>query len=405
MIPPRADVVVAGGGTAGIAAAVAAARAGAETLLIERAGGLGGMAFSALVHTLCGLYRLRADACAPLEFANTGFPREFAERLIAGGAACAPVRMGRLDVLPHRPVGLARMADRITAGQPRLRVFFHTDIVSVSAGGGRVAGVRVQCRGREQEVEAGALVDASGDAGVSVMAGAGFEIAPEERLQRPAYIFGLGGVAAGAVGERERLRLAGAISSGVSSGRLPAEMLGVSFRQGLSPGEVWASIDQDPSPYDPCSPECLTGIEREGRRLADELVGFLRENAGGFSHAYAAAMPACAGIRESRRVTGEACLTAEAILLGTACDDPAAVASWPLELRETAKGPRLKFPEGDRMAGIPRGCLVARGFVNLFVAGRCISCTHDAQASIRVTGTCMATGEAAGRAAAAALTT
>ena len=118
MTPRKVDVLVIGGGTAGIAAAVAAARDGAQTLLVEQNGSLGGMASGAFVHTLCGLYRLRDDATQTLEFANPGFAQEFSTRLLAIGGARGPVRMGRLDVLPHSPLALAFLADQITGNLP-----------------------------------------------------------------------------------------------------------------------------------------------------------------------------------------------------------------------------------------------------------------------------------------------
>ena len=105
-------------------------------------------------------------------------------------------------------------------------------------------------------------------------------------------------------------------------------------------------------------------------------------------------------MRESRRWLGQARLTGEDVLSGRRFDDEIALATWPLELRETAKGAKLRFPENDLPAGIPLGSLRAAGDDRLFVAGRCLSCDHEAQASIRVMGTCFATGQAAGLAAA-----
>jgi hypothetical protein len=397
----RCDVLVAGGGTAGLGAAVAAARAGAETLLVERRSGLGGMAFSALVHTMCGLYTLRSDEAAPLEFANPGLPREVAERLLACGGARSPVRMGRLDVLPHRPAALAFVADQLVAETRGLRVLLHTEITAMEKREpDSLAGARAFCRGEFLEVEARAVVDCTGDAEAAALAGAAFETAPAAGLQRPAWIFGVCGVAPGALAGNARLALAHAVASAVSDGRLPAEALGTAFREGVSSGEGWGTIDLQADPYDPCSPECLTRLETLGRRTAFALLEFLKTSVPGFENSHPGPMPAQAGIRESRRIVGRAQLTGDDILQGRANSDPAAFAAWPLELRETAKGPKFLFPEENRSAAIPLGCLRARDFENLFMAGRCLSATHEAQASIRVTGTCLATGEAAGKAAA-----
>ncbi|MFM8830078.1 MAG: FAD-dependent oxidoreductase [Spartobacteria bacterium] len=400
-VSEKIDTLVVGGGTAGIAAAVSAARSGARALLLERRSALGGMASNALVHTLCGLYLLRRDETLPLAYANEGFPREFAERLIAAGGASAPARMGKLDVLPHRPAALAAVADEITRRTSNLSVLLHTDLTGIESASGQIQAARFHSRGSVFEVEVKSLIDASGDAEAAALAGADFECAPPDRLQRPAYIFGIGGADEDALEADARLKLAHLLSGAVTSGLLPPEALGVAFRYGMSQSEIWATLDLQADPYDPCSPECLTRVESCGRRMALEIIRFLRSHAAGFENSRITCTPAQAGIRESRRVSGLACLTEEDILQGRPVENPAALACWPLELRENANGPRFRFPVENRPAGISLDCLRSRTFENLFVAGRCISCTHEAQASIRVTGTCLATGEAAGKAAAA----
>lgn len=399
--PQKIDTLVVGGGTAGIAAAVSASRMGAKTLLVERRSALGGMASNALVHTLCGLYLLRDDETRPLAYSNEGFPREFAESLIAAGGASAPMRMGKLDVLPHRPIALAAVADDITRRTPNLTVLLHTDLTGIESASGQIQAAHLQSRGSVFEVEVKSLIDASGDAEAAALAGAEFECAPPDRLQRPAYIFGIGGADESALEGDARLKLAHHLSGAVTSGYLPPEALGVAFRYGMSQSEIWATLDLQADPYDPCSPECLTRVESCGRRVALEIIRFLRSHAAGFENSRIICTPAQAGIRESRRVLGVGCLTEEDILQGRTGKEPVAFASWPLELRENAKGPRFRFPVENRPTGISLDCLRSRTFENLFVAGRCISCTHEAQASIRVTGTCLATGEAAGKAAAA----
>jgi hypothetical protein len=107
-------------------------------------------------------------------------------------------------------------------------------------------------------------------------------------------------------------------------------------------------------------------------------------------------------VRESRRVMGLMELTENDILTGARFEDEVAFSSWPIELRETARGPKFRFPHENRSCGIPLRCLQSRSIQNLFMAGRCISATHEAQAALRVIGTGMAMGEAAGKAAAQA---
>jgi hypothetical protein len=388
------DVLVAGGGSAGIAAAVAAARMGARTVLVERHGFLGGMAPAALVHSICGLYRLPSGDSGP-EPANEGFAKEFAARLLASGGASGPELMGRLYVLLQRPAAFARLADAMARENPLLEVRLHTEIIAAGET------VSLSCRGSAEEVRPRVLVDATGDAALAVMRGAPCEMEDGAHLQRPAYIFALGGVDVAAADDDARLRLAQRIAQAVKNGALSGAALGAHLRASGQAGEVFVTIDLAGGPdFNPLDPSCLTRLEMDGREVADQLGGFLRAEIPGFSRSYIAAWPTRMGVRESRRVVGRYRIEAEDIEDGAQFEDAVAFAAWPMELRETARGPRWRFPAGRQPCGIPLRALRAKDDDALFVAGRCVSCAHEAQASLRVIGTCMATGEAAGLAAA-----
>jgi hypothetical protein len=392
------DVLVVGGGSAGLAAAVTAARTGARTLLLERYGYLGGMGTASLVHTFCGLYLLREEPGAVL--ANPGFATEMAERMMAA-TGLGPVRMGRVDVLPQHPVEFVRIADEITAAESSLETLFHTEVLAVRREGGRWH-VTVGGRGGVRDISATALVDASGDAVVAGFLGDGADMTDSPRLQRPAYVFGIQGMAG--FDDAARLHTAGWIVEGVRKGVLPKGAMGLSFRASGRAGEIFGSLDltggESVSAYDPLDPRCLSSLESGGRKTAGEVLRFLSRSSEGWRDAYISQWPVRAGVRESRRWIGEYVLTGEDLLEGRRFDDEVALATWPMELRETVKGPKLRHPRGNRPAGIPLRCLQPRGIPGLFVAGRCLSADHEAQASIRVMGTCFATGGAAGRAAA-----
>jgi hypothetical protein len=127
-----------------------------------------------------------------------------------------------------------------------------------------------------------------------------------------------------------------------------------------------------------------------------ELHRFVRAEVPALADAQLAAFPARVGVRESRRVRGESVITEDDVLRGNAHADAVALGTWPVELREKPTGPRWRFPEALRPTQIPLGALKAAHLENLWVAGRCLSCDHAAQAALRVIGTCLATGEAAG---------
>jgi hypothetical protein len=303
--------------------------------------------------------------------------------------------MGRVNVLLQRPAAFAALADTMVRQTPGLNLRLHTEIIGA---GDRLT---LNCRGKIEQVKAKVMVDATGDAILAALRGAPCEMVDGGRLQRPAYIFALGGVAPQALEDEARLRLAQRITHGIKEGRLPGAALGAHLRASGQAGEAYVTIDLPGGPgFDPLDPECLTRLELEGRDLAGRVSRFFREEAEGFAASYIAAWPSRVGVRESRQIAGLYRLQTEDIEKGRQFPDQVAAAAWPIELRETASGPRLRYPTGALPAGIPLRALQARDDTTLFMAGRCISCSHEAQASVRVIGTCLATGEAAGIAAA-----
>jgi len=391
------DLAVVGGGSAGLAAAVTAARGGARTLLVESYGYLGGMGTVSLVHTFCGLYLLRGQPGAVL--ANPGFSEEMATRMIAA-TGIGPIRMGRLDVLPQHPVEFVRIADEMVAAEADLEVRFHSKVTALAREG---SGWRMQIGGRAQvqSVAAARLIDASGDAVVADLLGGGSVMVDAPRLQRPAYVFGVHCHAL--LDDAFKLQMAGRIVEGIKAGEVPAAAMGITFRASGRSGEFFASLDltggETVADFAPLDSVCLTQLEIAGRQTASAVLRWLSSRCDEWRGAYISQWPVRAGIRESRRWIGESVLTGDQILAGERFPDEIALATWPMEFREDAKGPKLRYPRADRPTGIPLGCLRPLGIENLWIAGRCISADHQAQASIRVMGTCFATGEAAGKAA------
>jgi len=390
----RYDVVVAGGGSAGLAAAVSSARRGAKTLLIERHNVLGGQAPLALIHSVCGLYRLATDS-EPL-VANHGFPMEWAGRLMRAGAASGPARLGRVWVLLTQPRAIPDVAAALVRETPHLDVRLDAPLAGADDGELSI----VSTRGTEK-VRASTMVDATGDAALAALLGAPCEQAPPSQLQRPAFIVALAEVDAAPLEGDGPLRLAHRLAHAVREGRLPAGALGASFRAAITSGEAFLTIDLDGGDdYDPLSPACVARQAVAGRALATQVIEFLRAEAPGFEHCRLAAEPSLPGIRESRRVVGQYQMQADDLLRGARFDDAVAAATWPMELRETAQGARMRYPEHAEPCEVPLRALRFRDHARCFVAGRCLSASHDAQASLRVIGTCLATGQAAGVAAA-----
>jgi hypothetical protein len=418
----RYDVVVAGGGAAGIAAALAAARTGAKTLLLERYGFLGGMATAGMVGTVCGLYltcsegsperpnagsRARPNAGSPErpnagspERLNAGLVGEIADRIEALPGSGPPLRRGRTFVVPYLPHELAALADDLTGAEPTLDVRLHAYLTEVGVDGDAVTHVRFGSVVGASEVACGALVDASGDAIAALAAGAAVESPAQAERQLCSLVFTLQGVATGALGGGAGLAILRRVAGAEATGVLPPGSSDLGWRPTMRPGEVVAKLALRALDVAPDG-DWLSAAERAGRRRVAALAAFLRREVPAFADAFVSHTAAQVGVRESRRIVGRHRLTRAEVLGGRRSAEGIARAAWPIELwREGTAGASYEYlPDGD-WYDVPIGCLRATTTRNLLAAGRCISGDSDALGSARVIGTCLATGVAAGREAA-----
>lgn len=382
------DVVVAGGGPAGVAAAIQAARDGAHTLLVERYGRLGGAATNCCVGPLMG-------------GVESPFVTEVERRFKAIGN-----NWEYLDLL---------YADMIReAGAELLLHCWATDVIRE---GQRVNGIRAVTKQGVLNLTAKVVVDATGDGDLAAAAGAEFEVGrPEDGLLQPVSImFRLGGVdktrALLCGGEREAVTArvpAGSwhdvVAAGIAAGELPPTVGVIRLYEAPNDGERIVNATQVNGIDGTCVAD-LTRAELEGRRQVPRVVDFLRRHAPGYEKCFVSQMPAVIGVRETRRVLGEDYLTREDLIMGRErADAVVRRASFVIDIHNPAgAGQARGFAETVKPYDIPYGCLVPRSIDGLLMAGRCISGSHEAHASYRVQRIVMAIGAAAGAAAAIAV--
>jgi hypothetical protein len=215
--------------------------------------------------------------------------------------------------------------------------------------------------------------------------------------QLPSLVFALQQVDTAALGTGARLALLRALVAAEREGLLPTGSSNLALRPSPQPGEVICKLALGGIVNELSEGrDLMTVAEQEGRKRALAVTEFLRTMPA-FARAFVSHTAPQVGVRESRRVIGRYQLTREDVLSGRTFEDGVARASWPIELWvEGQLGATYEYLEDGQTYDIPRRCLQARDFGNLFVAGRCMSATHEALGSARVIGTCLAMGEAVG---------
>jgi FAD-dependent oxidoreductase family protein len=392
------DVLIVGGGAAGVAAATAAGRAGARVVLLERYGFLGGLATTAQVGTICGLY-LRDATHAEATPVGGGFAQEFAARL-QQATDVKPIRVmdTGLWVLPYPPPAFARVADAMVVESKNVTVILHATVAEAQAEGPRLNQIRALAWNEPLLFRPTTVVDCTGEATAASLGGANAENGGAD--QAPALVFVLEHVDPG-LAQRGLLEVRRELHRAVESGALPTlcERLSLVPGSGAN-GRLAFKLSLMPASPDRALWQQVTDWEREARALLEPLRRFLVENIPSCRNARLDSVAPQLGVRSGRRILGRARLTDQDVLDTRKIPSGIARGCWPMERWTSSPRPEMTYFAERDFYDIPLDCLRPAELDNVWVAGRCFSATTGAMTSARVIGTALATGWAAGTAAA-----
>lgn len=401
------EVVVVGGGPAGIAAAVAAGRQGRKTLLIERYGFLGGMGTAAGVTNFCGLH---ANVHGEHKRVVHGIADELLDR-IAQFDGLNPPHLAFRNLIQAQAYDISAYkiaADELLTSRG-VNILFHALGVGAIVSNGRIDALLVETKEGRFAVKGECFIDCSGDGDLSAWAGAPFEKGDGQgNMLYPSMMFRISGVDPERAGRAWEI-IPKLMAEAVERGTHTFPRKGAIVRPQKNPIEWRANMTQlksaDGRALDATDARQLSQGEIEGRRQAWDVFQFVRQATPGFERAYIVEIGPQLGVRETRRVQGDYQLSEADVLSCASFEDSIGVNGWPIEAH-VAGDVVFKFPPIPQSRGfnqLPYRMIVPLGTENLFVAGRCASMTHEGQSAARVSGACFVMGEAAGTAAHLAL--
>ncbi|WP_064745642.1 FAD-dependent oxidoreductase [Paenibacillus sp. UNC451MF] len=396
------DVVVVGGGPSGIAAAIAAARNGADTLLIEQRGYLGGMGTAALVPAFCPY----TDGEKPV---IRGIGLELLDKMKqAAGADFLSRYKERLDWVPIDVETLKRVYDDAVL-ESGAKLLFHTFADQVLLDGDRIQGLVISNKTGRSVVQAKLYIDATGDADLAALAGVPFLLGGDQGELQP-------GTMCYVVTGADKSRFNQFIKETGQGGQLEKTIVEAQQNGDLPDGRkrvsgiAWISDSVAGFNFghifgiDGSKAEDLTRAAVEGRRLIDTQIRFLRKYVPGFENVFLVHSGDQIGIRETRRIAGDYTLVVDDFLSMRTFEDDIARNSYfiDIHLANASSTMTIKHLPKGQSHGVPYRCMLPLGKSNLIVAGRSVSSDRPVQGSLRVMPNCFAMGQAAGTAAAMA---
>lgn len=399
------DVVVVGGGPAGLMAATAAARTGRSVVLLERYGFLGGAGTAGGLSTFCGLHaRVHGEDRRVVH----GLADDLYEHLaLLDGLAPAHLTIKDGILAQAYDISAYKLAaDRLVTGSGA-RIVFHAFAVGVvKRDDTTIDAVLVESKSGRHAVRGRVFVDASGDGDVAAWAGAPFEKSPGlQGMLYPSLMFRINGVDVIAAGDKPWRTAERLMDEAEAAGTHHFPRKRPIVRPQRNPLEWRANLTQlsnpDGSAVDGTDVLQVTHGELQGREQVFEAFSFIKQKVPGFSDAYVVDIAPQIGIRETRRIVGDYQLTEDDVLDCADFEDTIGVNGWPVEAH-VAGSVEFRWQRGEDPRGfnqLPYRMLLPGGVDNLFVVGRCASMTHEGQSSARVSGPCFVMGEAAGTAA------
>lgn len=412
------DLIVAGAGPSGCNAALAAARNGSKVLLIDMNGYPGGMNTAAMVGPIMAFHSGTTQVVK-------GIAQEIIDRL-----ATKHGTLGHLDdplgvassITPIEPEILRLVYFEMLSEQPNITLLLHSFIYGVETQNNQITSVQIVNKSGSSTLQATHFIDATGDGDIAALAHVPFDIGrPSDNFTQPmTLMFKVGGVNllqvieyirnnpeqfvfSASVDLEKYLAVSGffdIVKKAKKNNDFTIPRDRVLFFQGLHPGEIFVNTTRVIK-LDAISGKNLSQAEITSYAQVNELMHFFAKYLPGFENCYLLAIADTIGVRESRRFRCMATLTIEAVYNELPSEQSIAVCAFPIDIHDPA-GAELQWVRRRQFScyDIPYGTMVPKKFKNLLITGRCISATHEALASARISSTAMALGQAAGTAAA-----
>lgn len=390
------DLIVVGGGLTGICAGIAAAREGLKVLLVEKSGVLGGAMSNSLVYPFMPHWTKDVETSEKIYLAGGLFKemQDIQRKL------CPTTT----DMM-FSPEYYKYILDTMTT-DAGVEVLFHAVMYDVITDGRKIGGIKVIAGSEKLELEADYFVDATGDGNLFYLAGCAYETGRKaDGLCQPmTTCFRMSGVDIDLfLAEQENIQKI--YKEYQSAGKISNPREDILFFMGLGDGVVHFNTTRIVK-HDPTNPFDVSKAEKAARAQIIELVEFLKEVSPAFKNSSVISVASEIGVRESRKLCGVHILTAEELKECTQFEDAIALGSYEIDIHNPAGSgtTHYRFKPGEYYS-IPYRSLLPKEFDNMLVAGRCLSATHEAQASVRIMPTCACMGEAAGLAVSLAKTT
>lgn len=417
----RPDVLVVGGGPSGIGAAIAAARMGAKTMLVEQYGFVGGNLTVAQINPMFTFHDVKGRQLVK------GIAEEFVDRMVEGGFSdghMTDLTFDNASMTPLDPEG-SKVVLMDMLEEAGVEMLLHTMCVNVVAKDRMVEAVIIENKSGRAAIMPKVVIDCTGDGDVAAKAGADFVIGDGKGIMQPVSLFfRIAGVDTAALRswmKRNRnllkdsptdqeidsqkgiafLGLNDLIKEDIAKGKLDEEVANRILMYELPHNQFAMNVTrlQKISGIDA---KDMTQAELRLHRQVVEVFRFMKEHVGGFENAFIASTGTTVGVRESRHITGDYVINETDILEGRAFDDGISCGTYAIDIHPGQGKMQIYTGSGKKVYEVPYRALIPTKLDNMLVAGRPISANHMAAGSIRVMATCMAMGQGAGTAAAMA---
>jgi len=401
------DVVVVGGGAAGVAAAHTISKQNLKVILIEKYGFCGGGAVAGLSGTICGMYEASDKLQNKPKQAVFGFTDEFAKMLEQKGGLTEPIAYGKTFTRVHDPLVWKETADVFLQNKNITTIYHAVVIKTLVEGNDKIEGVQVWSKQGTFNIKSKITIDASGDADVIAMAGLPNFIGDKGKVQNPTMIFKISGV------DIETFKQTYGLNS-----IMPQEVTDLIIKMNkdnrykLPRAKIWLFsttkpnellcnctriIGEDGRELNSLYYKDFTEAETQGRKQIREYAKFFKENLKGCEKSFVTDTGTQVGIRQTRQVDGVYKLKNSDVINGKKFKDGIARSPWPIELHSGNK-PKVEWLLDD-VYEVPLNCFIPKNGEGIIAAGRCLSAEHEAVASARVTAQCFSYGHAVGHAA------